>query len=176
MTTPVILGVDPGARTVGAVLRRGADLIAHTAVVRRDPLGPIEDWFDTVIDALGQLCDRPTDEWPKLLAVEGVNAPSPHMGMTNVAPTLETALVAGVVVGFGMVDDLPARVIPPDRFGSPVEGLTGQVARQTLLQRYPADLVGPRETTGSGKGPLQHVRAAWDCAGAAALRLRMEAA
>jgi len=174
MTAPVILGVDPGARTVGAVLRSGAELLGHTALVRDNPLGPIESWIDDVLANLHDLTNGVNRV--DVVAIEGVNAPSPHMGMINVAPTLETALVAGAVAGWAMPDGFATVIVPPDRFGAPVEGLTGPTARQALLQRYPADLVGPRETTGSGKGPLQHVRAAYDVAGAAGLLLRMRGA
>lgn len=175
MTVPTILGVDPGARTVGAVLRRGPTVLRHGALERLDPLRPLEDWVDQVIEGLHDLV-RPLSLELDVVAVEGVNAPSPYMGLTNVAGLLDTAAIVGVVAGWAWTDAVPTMIVPPDRFGAPVEGLTGHAARQVLLQRYPSELVGPRETTGSGKGPLQHVRAAYDVAGAAALRLRMEAA
>lgn len=173
MTTPTILAVDPGARQAGAVVRRGRDLKAWVTVLRDDPTSPVAEWAGEVCDALETMVgwyDAPST----VLAVEGVNAPSPHMGMTNVAPTLDTAWVAGAVGAWGRDLGLPVLVVPPARHGAPVEGLTGRAARQVLLQKYPDVLVGPRETTGSGKGHLQHARAAWDVAGAAALQLRLE--
>jgi len=51
MTEPVILGVDPGARTVGAVLRQGSALRGHIAIVRDSPLGLIEEWIAAVVPA-----------------------------------------------------------------------------------------------------------------------------
>lgn len=63
-----------------------------------------------------------------------------------------------------------AVVVPPAGFGGPV------AHRGVLLAAYPADLVGPREQTGSGKTTHQHARAAWDVAGATPAQIRFDRA
>lgn len=85
-------------------------------------------------------------------AVEGLNHPHPRMKLVNVRGLLDTARV----IGWLDVWLAPSRTVlevPPGRHGS------------GPLAAYPAELVGPRERSGSGK--MRHVRSAFDVAHAA---------
>jgi hypothetical protein len=155
-----VLGVDPGGQSVGIVVREGHDLLHHRTVTRGDQT--IDVWTRTVLDDL----DRAAGVgFLDLCAVEGLNHPTPQMGLANVRGLLDTATVLGAVIGW--CDQLDVVVVPPGRHGRAADGL----GRAGLSAAYPAELVGPRET--SGTGALRHCRAAWDCAGVAAKRSRL---
>lgn len=92
---------------------------------------------------------------PALVAVEDLNEPTPHLGLTNVGGLIGAAMVLGAVV-FAY----PAAVIvPPGGHGA------------APLATYPSRLVGPRELKGTGK--LRHLRSAWDVSGAAPVVMRL---
>lgn len=166
----IVLGIDPGARWTALVVRDGDRLLAHK-VTDRDALTvwtPLVRYAqDVVAIARAIRVDTAVD----VTGVEGVVAPRPHAApgkgprLTDVGPTIETAWVAGA-----LTHALGAVVVEPSGFGAPAPN------RRVLEAMYPADLIGPRETTGSGKSRWQHLRAAWDIAGAVPAELRRQAA
>lgn len=182
-----VIAVDPGPRWTGIVVRRGSELLAHDVLDRRDRPTPVG------ADVLS--IDPPVDAWAleaarialshvrrqaviHVVAVEQIVAPHAHhrgkVKLIDPGPSIDAALIAGVVLGL-LADYavLGALMVPPDGFGAPVPaGTSPKIARQILEARYPAELIGARETTGGGKAKIQHARAAWDLAGAAIPTLR----
>mgnify|MGYP007075790323 CR=1 FL=1 len=163
-TPPLIIGVDPGGQWVGVVARQGRTLIAHKLVTRRDT--DMQTWITAVLDAITHVRtkavvhDITTGGSPGRIAVEGLNPPNPHMGITSVRGLLDTAQVLGAVVATYRQDVL---VIPPDGHGS------------GPITAYPAPLY-PKTGKGRGHDQNRHCRSAWDIAAAAAVQLRLQEA
>lgn len=156
-----IIGVDPGGRNVGIVIRHGDELLNHRLLHRHDH-EPRHEWAVRVADVVRTLWWN--QDRPPTVAVEDLNDPTPHLGLTSVRGLIDTAVVIGAIAGHSTGAHLV--MVPPARHGRTAEGL----GRPGLLATYPPQLVGPRETTGTGH--LRHCRAAWDVAGAAARRAR----
>ena len=150
----VVVGVDPGGHETGIVVRRGS-AVAGGCVIARQPQDSDASYIAAILEAVdGYLADSNTT----LVAVEGIVHPNPHVRMTNVDGLLDASKVFGAVVGRWP----DAAIVDPAGNGS------------GPLASYPAELVGERETTGSG-GWRRHLRSAWDVAGAAQHRLRIGA-
>lgn len=152
MPHPSILGLDPGARWVGLALRQGHDL-HFAATIDREKIGravPFDRWVEHVADVVVGIMLRYEVQH---LAVEAMNDVTPHLGRVALGPVMETARTAAWLHGrFHSM----ALWVPPARHGT------------SPLRTYPPELVGPRETTGKGHGPMQHQRAGYDIAGAGA--------
>lgn len=131
--------MDPGCRQTGLVVCDGSRVVAHEVIERKDhaPL-PGVDYLRLVA---GKVRAYPHD-W---LAVEGVAAPNPHLGVVSVDGVLGAAMVLGAAVGG---DPHHVAIVPPGGHGS------------LPLAAYPPELVGPREK--SGGGVLRHCRSAYD--------------
>jgi hypothetical protein len=156
MTLPVV-GIDPGGTTSGVVARHGNN-VHYAATVHRDStlvdyLTEIGDTIDKATHALTcALTDNPIRT--PLIAIEDLNEPTPHLGITNLRGLLGTARVLGAII-----QRHPAAIIvPPGRHGS------------APLNTYPPVLIGPRERRGTGNA--RHARSAYDVAGYAALTAR----
>lgn len=161
-----ILSIDPGSRYSALVVRdtdaRDDDdgLVDWTVLDRHDLDDPrLETWARHVGTVARNLRIQ---HGPDEIIVEAVSAPNPHVGMTNPEAIIETAAVLGAIVSVFT----SAHVVPTGDYGPTMPN------RRILVAAYPGDLVGPRETTGSGKSARQHARAAWDMATAAAPRIR----
>ena len=192
MMSPTIIAVDPGERWVGAIVRRGPELVDHDVVHRDGPDGDDPDaldrWLDDVTGMLERLLETlgdPIDAWRTvdLVAIEYTGPPRGHARgrdghLIALGPLMVTAQVGGAASGWGRGHGIPTAFVRPQRHGALdlPDGTPPRVARAALLQSYPAALVGPRETTGTGKSPRQHARAAWDIAAAGALHLRVRRA
>jgi hypothetical protein len=155
-----ICAIDPGSRYTAIVVRdtRGAtlddELIGWLVIDRKDLVTQdLSSWITEVGQYVKYLINK---HGPVRRVIEAVSAPNPHLGITNPAGIIETAAVLGAIVGM-----YGAAIIPAGGYGAPV------ASRAILCAAYPSALVGPRETTGSGKGLRQHARAAFDLAGAA---------
>lgn len=144
----LILGVDPGGRATGLVLRDG-DRFAGGGLLVRERGEQLAAYVDSVADAVAQA-------EADLVAVEAVKPPNPHVRVTNVSGVLDTAAVFGAVCA--VVPAARLVVVQPGGHGS------------GPLTAYPAELVGHREREGHGK--RRHLRSAWDLAGAAAGMVR----
>lgn len=157
---PVIIGVDPGGRQTGIVVRRGSELLAADLVTRDGPeLFPKADYLAEVIEAIGGLIIYASQELAEpatAVAVEGVVHPNGHVRMINAAGLLGTATVLGAILG-----QFPsALVVPPAGNGAGPRSA------------YPAALWPPTEKRGTGR--CRHLRSAWDIAEAGAFLLRLE--
>lgn len=157
-----IIGVDPGGKHTGIVVRTPAGLHRWSLITRTTPI----DWYlGEVVDAVTEardfarnliLADGPADLRTPVLAVEDLNDPTPQMGITSVRGLLDTAQVLGALAGHWVITR-----VPPGGHGSGV------------LAAYPPALRGDGETRGRGK--LKHCRSAWDLAATARTLIRREA-
>ncbi len=158
--TPIVVGVDPGGRWVGLVVRQGNVLLEHHTLTRvgNDDL-PGSDMLRTVSLAVIALYEGHDAD---AVGIEGVQKPSPFMGksgnvsFTNINGLLGTAMVFGAVLSV-----LPAIVVPPGGNGSAPMGV------------YPVEL-RPTRGKGAGSDKLRHERSAWDVAGTTITLLRRE--
>lgn len=163
--TPVVLGVDPGGRQTGLVVRYGSACLAADLVTRDGPeTFPGADYLAEVVEAIGGLLVYASQDLPELagagwplVAVEGVVHPNGHVRMINAAGLLGTATVLGAVLAH-----FPAAlVVPPAGNGAGPRSA------------YPAALWPPTEKRGAGR--CRHLRSAWDIAEAGAFLARLEA-
>lgn len=156
--TIAIIGIDPGGRDAGVILRSTSTLLyaatVHRADVERDRFAG--ELLEAVDEARRHIPDGAT---LAAIGVEDVNEPSPHLGIIALEPVLTTAVLLGAVLGYGYDPPLEVIVVPPGDNGS------------APLGAYPSELVGPTERHGA-YGKLRHVRSAWDVAGTAAMILR----
>lgn len=180
----VVVGVDPGSRWCAMTAARfGPDsrdgaYLAH-AVLDREAVhldAPLDEWSGAVIDSLEGLT---AGLFVGLVAVELTTAPRGHARgreghIIAPGPLIDTAQIGGAVFGACLGTGCPAVYVTPDRHGTVdlPKNPTKRFARALLEHHYPAELIGPRETTGTGKSPWQHARAALDIARAGALHLR----
>lgn len=153
---PIIVGVDPGGATTGIVARQGDRVLAACSILSADHPA-VGAYLEEVVTAVVGYRDRFAAAG---VAVEDAIPPNPHLGISNPAGIIEAAKVLGAVLA--IVPD--AVIVRPGRHGAPANN------RRELLARYPAELVGARETKGTGA--LRHVRSAWDIAGAAGFEIR----
>lgn len=162
--TPVMIGVDPGGRQTGLVVRYGNACLAADLITRDGPeVFPGPDYLAEVVEAIGGLVVYASQDLPELagagwprIAVEGVVHPNGHVRMINAAGLLGTATVLGAVLAH-----FPAAlVVPPAGNGAGPRSA------------YPAALWPPTEKRGTGR--RRHLRSAWDIAEAGAFLARLE--
>ena len=160
MITPVVVGVDPGGRQTGLVVRWGDELLAADLITRDGPeVFPGAAYLIEVIDAVGGLAVYAGQEAPdarRVIAVEGVVHPSGHVRMINAAGLLGTATVLGAILASWPA----ALVVPPAKHGGGPR------------QAYPNPIWPPGDKKGTGR--YRHVRSAWDIAEAGAFLARLE--
>ena len=153
------VGIDPGARDTGIVLRFGPLCPRHTVIHNPawtgEPSTVGAAYVAEVLAAVDEFIAASTV--PVKVAVEGVSKPCPHLGITDPSAILGAAIVLGAVVGRWA----DAVVVPPGGNGS------------NLLRLYPAELVTPGERARGVNRPagdsnlIRHCRSAWDVALAA---------
>lgn len=162
----VVIGIDPGGRWTGLVVRQGSrlvdfDVLESTHAPRELPT------MAYVYDVIAWVANRSAEVLaalgvPAQIAAEGMKVPEFRRG----APTGERNRVRPeAVMGLVMVYT-GVRVAFPDS----VEVAPGGHG-EGPLSAYPAELVG-RERKGTGI--LRHARSAWDVAGAARLVLAIQ--
>lgn len=162
MPEPQIVGVDPGGRSTGIVVRH-ADKLVHRALIERGAGQPIDDYLELVIDTISQLRTKIIHQTAlgpaqlPLTAVEDLRDPNPHLGLTAVRGIIDTAQVIGAIAGRTRI----VRIPPGGHGAGP-------------LRAYPDELRGLREKRGQGR--YRHLRSAWDIAGAARLAYRQRRA
>lgn len=163
---PIIVGVDPGARTTAivAVDTKDQTVLGMLLIRNKGPLLPLPtDYLRAVAADVNRLAEKHNAD---AVHVEGVNRPSWHVGgkakgaATDPTGLLGAAQVLGAVIAS---TDRTVHVIPPGRNGS------------RPMAAYPAPLVSDGERrkqgwqTRVGTGQLRHARSAFDVAmGAAA--------
>lgn len=170
---PLVLGVDPGGRHTGAVVRHGQQLLAHTVLevaADREPL------TRSHVLAVARQCSdllwgvMEAGSWPSVLvAVEGLVDPNPHLGVINLRHLLGTATVLGGLLAWSWPMATRVVTVRPGNNGS------------GLLAAYPPALVtdGERRKGLARKAGdsalIRHARSAWDVAGQAPVYARLAA-
>jgi hypothetical protein len=169
------IGIDPGARWTGIVVRNGTRLLGWT-VIDRQKVDPDSErhtpkTMEAVAEAIGLLADPATCR----IAIEDAIAPCPHMrrqdgsSLTNPRDIIETARL----VGYLQCAFPGAVIVRPHTHGS------------QALASYPDELVTARERASAIRrrkllapaphnSPQCHIRSGWDVAGAAAAEARIE--
>jgi hypothetical protein len=180
-TPGLVLGVDPGERWTGVVLRRRDDLLDHVVIDRRkvDPYAEVvSDVYlhateDAVNDILGRHDLQGLAGTPALtIAVEDFTKP---IGYRTIRPAQ--------LIGMGVISGWLRRAFPERLLVSPIGNSHGKYP----LAAYPAALVSDgerrhaiRKRTWMREAPqnsaISHAREAWDVAGDAAHTLRVQAA
>lgn len=150
-----VLGVDPGGRASGLVVRHGRTLCGWTLVVRDDDLTAYLRAVTTAVDQL--LHDHACD----VLAVETLTDPNPHLGLTNVRGLIDTAHVLGALLHH--FDDV--RLVRPGGHGKTPGLPRGRVLDAYMRDAYPAELLPDRDGV-AYEDAKRHLRSAWDVAAA----------
>lgn len=148
----MVLGVDPGSRETGLVLRTVDRLVAADVVVRRDNRSelPTGDYLTAVVGAIFALHHRGRDVH---VALEGIRKPTGFAG-GRARPMNPMGLVGtGVVYGAILAAYPDAAIVAPRKHG---EGPRA---------RYPVEI--RMKEGGAGADRNRHARAAWDIAGSA---------
>lgn len=154
-----VLGIDPGYRYVGVVLRDGDAVLHATTLVRdaakRDPV----EWARFVVEEIKGILFTSCPPNTRL-GVEGVAEPKGFKNGERAPINPGPILFAGVVLGAVAMAWPDAVVIQPGGNGS------------QHITNYPPELVGrrPAELPGStnGAGTRDHEQSAYDVAGKAA--------
>lgn len=150
-----VVGVDPGGRSTGMVIR-GGDTLVRACVMKRagaDKL-PTPDYLTEVFLGVDEYLEIAGDD--ALLAVEGLVHPEPHMELMNVLGLIGTGMVLAVVIAMWP----EAIVVRPSKHGS------------LPPAAYPEQL-RPRASRLGGES--KHARSAWDIAGAGRFQARVKA-
>lgn len=156
-TAPVgepIIGIDPGARYTGVVIRDG-DVVLHSSTLVRDLNKPSgTDWAIQVVRGIQTiLADFPTIP----VAIEGISDPKGFHRGQRAAINPRDIIRAGIVLGALAATWPDAVIVPPGSNGS------------QHYSHYPAELIGrrPPELPGStnGAGTRDHEQSAYDVAG-----------
>lgn len=150
--TVSILGVDPGGRETGLVVRQGDDLAAHRVVVRPDR-GRLPDGRyvrQVLVACTDLLTEAGTDARADdlLVCVEGV-AYWPEARDAKVRKDQRGLYGTAIVLGAILARWPNAQLVRP---GAGHGGLSGWA--------YPTAIRPP--TNGQGKDRLRHCRSAWD--------------
>lgn len=158
----VVIGVDPGSRYTGLVVRLGNDVVDHAVLESTHDQGnrraiPPMTYVREVIAWVDALKAH-VESFGHDVAVgcEGVKAPNMYHDGEK-APLTDPATHMGVAMVFsGVMVAFPDAIeVRPGGHG------------ENLLRSYPAELIGPREKRAFGSGILGHARSAWDIAGVA---------
>lgn len=157
----IYVGVDPGGKWTGVITRHRSRLLYAATVTNQGDWMPTNAYLDEVRATVSAavVAASPTTKGPGqriTVAIEGLNEPSPHLGIINVRGLIGAAAVYGTVLSTfdGVV------IVPPGGNGS------------APLGTYPSALVGSNERVGTGK--MRHCRSAWDVSLTAEQQLRLE--
>jgi hypothetical protein len=163
----VILGIDPGDRSVGVVLAvsrpRASLRLLESGTFQRPRSGlPVHpDEVDSLVSSVEELADEMV---PDLVAIEGITRPSWFLGggraAANPEPLLATAVMLGACINAWSTIAPRVVLVPPGGNGG------------GPLGSYPALLVSDAERrlqrwearTSGDTAKLRHERSAWDVA------------
>lgn len=154
-----VLGIDPGGRQTGVVVVEGDQPVDGTvAVFIRGDVEPCVAYARRVGDWLFERYEislSGPDCGIDLVAIEGVVAPTPHMGLSNPAGIVDTGVVFGALwadLTFHDPPSFPAVEVAPGGHG------------EQRARLYPAALRGRAPLAGDPGGDRRHVRSAYDVA------------
>lgn len=153
-----VIGVDPGARYTGVIVRDG-DLVLHSSTLLRPrELTSGTDW---ALSNIAQVREIMAD-FPKMMpfSIEGISDPKGFQNGKAAAINPKDIIRAGIVLGAFVAIWPNAVIVPPGGNGS------------QHYSHYPAELIGrrPKTLAGStqGAGTRGHEQSAYDVAGKAA--------
>lgn len=160
------IGVDPGAKRTGLVLRNGADCLGWRTIVRahtETEIGPGPEYWTAIETGINDLTNAahhagiPTP----LLAIEGITRPKGFVGGKREFADPTSLIALGMTFAAIYNTHPEAVIIPPGGNGS------------GMLTTYPEQLITPGERRGGlrrkalGNSLVSHARSAWDLAGLA---------
>lgn len=159
-TQPVgkpVLGIDPGARYTGVVIRDG-DVVLHSSTLVRPK--DLESGTDWALSCVKQILEIIEDFKGIPVGIEGISDPKGFQNGKKAAINPKDIIRAGIVLGALVVVFPNATIVPPGKNGS------------KHYSHYPAELIGrrPAELAGSSQsaGTRGHEQSAYDVAGKAA--------
>jgi len=152
-----IIGIDPGARYTGVVVRDG-DAVTHSSTLVRPKDMNATDWAIHVVAQVHEILK----DFPATIpvAVEGVNDPKGFQHGKRASLNPKDIIRAGIVLGAVVATWPTATVVPPGGNGS--QHYT--TYPDSLIGRRPANLPGST----NGAGTRDHEQSAYDVAGKAA--------
>jgi len=164
----IVIGLDPGGRWSGGVVRRGddvTDFIVIECTAPRHGIATMDYARDVSRWAVARLAEAQALDDEVLVGIEGLRPPAKHREGTELRNLNPTGLMGTGLVFGHLCTVFPAAVeVPPGGHG------------RQMLAAYPACLVGPREKRADSQGILRHARSAYDIAGAARLAQRLDRA
>lgn len=167
---PIVLGVDPGGRTVGLVLREGDRLLAHDLLTRG--VEPVEAFAQTAAEATLAFLHQHAPSGAVVARVEQVVAPKGfkhgQRAALNPAHLIGVSVVAGAIALALSGEGVPVGWVRPAGHGSAPDWLGGTMLWRHMAGRYPAELMPKRKKGAAPKftDRLRHARSAWDIAAA----------
>jgi hypothetical protein len=153
-----VIGIDPGARYTGVVVRDGDVVLHSSTLVRPQTMSSGTEWALVVVSEV----ERILQDYPAMIptAVEGVSDPKGFKHGQRAAINPKDIIRAAIVLGAVVARWPKTIVIPPGGNGS------------QHYTYYPSELIGrrPKELPGStnGAGTRDHEQSAYDVAGKAA--------
>lgn len=152
-----VLGIDPGARYTGVVIRDGDVVIHSSTLVRPQDLTSGTEWALSVVKQVLEIY-KEFEGIP--VGIEGISDPKGFQYGKQSAINPKDIIRAGIVLGALVVVFPGAHIVPPGGNGS------------KHYSHYPADLIGrrPKELPGDSQsaGTRGHEQSAYDVAGKAA--------
>jgi hypothetical protein len=149
----LVIGVDPGARYTGVVVRNGEIVVHSTTLVRPKELDGVT-WAKLVVEGVQEILK----EFGAIpMGLEGISDPKGFQNGKRAAINPRDIIRTGIVVGAVAVAFPDAQIIAPGKNGS-----RGK-------ENYPPVLVGRRPKTlpgdSNGAGTRNHEQSAFDVAG-----------
>lgn len=148
----VALGIDPGGKWTGVVVKDNDEMIVACVLTRTTGYElPDGEYLREVVDEIDTI-NRSTR--PAVFALEGLVEPNPHMGLTNVVGLMGVAMTYGAILSHWP----DAIIVPPSGNGSAPDA-----AYPKMIRRYVR--LG---------GPSKHARSAYDVAQVGAMLARAQ--
>jgi hypothetical protein len=152
-----IIGVDPGARYTGVVVRDGDVVLHSSTLVRPQDLESGTDWALMVVEQIREIMKEFPTTMP--MGVEGISDPKGFQHGKKAAINPKDIIRAGIVLGAVVATWPKSIIIAPGNNGS------------QHYSHYPAELIGrrPADLPGAsqGAGTRNHEQSAYDVAGKA---------
>jgi hypothetical protein len=153
-----VIGVDPGARYTGVVIRDGDAVLHASTLVRPDNVTSGTEWSLLVVAQIQQILTQFPVTTP--MGVEGISDPKGFQHGKRAAINPKDIIRAAIVLGAVVATWPAAVVVEPGSNGS--RHYSNYPA--SLIGRRPADLPGDSQSAGT-RG---HEQSAYDVAGKAA--------
>lgn len=150
-----VIGIDPGSRYTGVVVRDGDVVLHASTLVRPKDLQSGTDWALVVVAQIQSILK----DFPVLIpiGIEGISDPKGFQHGKKAAINPKDIIRAAIVLGAVVATWPNSMIVPPGGNGS------------QHVSHYPASLVGRRSAelpgSSSGAGTRNHEQSAYDVAG-----------